>query len=69
MPWDIKRHGSTYDVVQRNNGRVVGSHKTREEAVSQQAALYASENNKEKSDQSKKRTWNGMFFPTTRGPG
>lgn len=48
MPWDIRREGKSYAVVQRNNGKTVGTHATRASAERQQAALYASENNEAK---------------------
>lgn len=63
MPWDIRRSGSVYEVVQRNNGRVMGRHKTRAEAEGQQAALYATEDDQEKSAQPTRDTWQGQFFP------
>jgi hypothetical protein len=43
MPWNIRRSGSQYEVVQENNGRVMGKHPTRSSAERQLAALYASE--------------------------
>lgn len=63
MPWDIRRSGSYYEVVQRNNGKVVGRHKTREQAQSQQAALYSTEDEQEKAEQPIKNNWEGFFFP------
>lgn len=41
MPYDIRRHGSQYEVVVQGTGRVVGKHPTRVAAERQQAALYA----------------------------
>lgn len=63
MPWDIRRSGSSYEVVQRNNGRVVGRHATRAEAEGQQAALYATESDQKKAEQPTKNNWSGLFFP------
>lgn len=63
MPWDIRRAGSSYEVVQRNNGRIMGRHKTRAEAEGQQAALYATEDDQKKAEQPVKNNWNGLFFP------
>lgn len=63
MPWDIRRSGSTYEVVQRNNGKVVGRHSSRRQAEAQQAALYATEDDQQKSEQPIKNNWAGLFFP------
>jgi len=63
MPWDIKRSGSSYQVVQRDNGKVVGRHSSRSAAERQQAALYASENDEKKVAQPTRNMWNGQFFP------
>ena len=49
MPYDIRRSGSQYQVV-GPEGRVMGTHPTREEAVGQQRALYANEPSAKKSD-------------------
>jgi hypothetical protein len=62
MPWDIKRSGSSYQVVQRDNGKVVGRHSSRSAAERQQAALYASEK-EEKAAQPTRNMWHGQFFP------
>lgn len=43
MPWDIRRHGSQYSVVKESDGKVVGTHPTKERALAQLRALYASE--------------------------
>lgn len=48
MPWDIRREGNAYSVVQRDNGKVVGRHATRASAERQQAALYATEDDEAK---------------------
>lgn len=40
MPYDIRQHGSQYEVVVQTTGRVVGTHPTRAAAERQQAALY-----------------------------
>ena len=61
MPWDIRRVGSVYEVVQRDNGQVVGRHRTRVEAESQQAALYSTEDDQEKV--APRTMWQGQFFP------
>lgn len=63
MPWDIRRSGSTYEVVQRDNGKVVGRHSTRAEAQAQQAALYSTEDDQQKAEQPTKNNWAGLFFP------
>lgn len=63
MPWDIRRSGSTYEVVQRNNGKVVGRHSSRRQAEAQQAALYATEDDQQKAEQPIKNNWAGLFFP------
>ena len=54
MPYDIRRRGSTYNVVDEN-GKVVGRHKTRREALDHQRALYANVPDA-------KKFWN-TFFP------
>ena len=41
MPYDIRRHGSQYEVVVQGSGKVVGKHPTRAAAERHQAALYA----------------------------
>ena len=40
MPYNIQHRGSSYVVVD-DNGKVVGTHGSKEEAVNQQRALYA----------------------------
>jgi hypothetical protein len=62
MPWNIVRSGSQYEVVQQNNGKVVGRHSTREAAQRQQAALYASESQTKKTEPVRN-NWQGQFFP------
>lgn len=57
MPYDIRRQGSSYTVVD-DKGKVVGRHKTRREAIAHQRALYANV-----PDASKKMNWGGTFFP------
>lgn len=63
MPWDIRRSGSSYEVVQRDNGKVVGRHESRSAAERQQAALYASEADEDKVAQPTRNMWHGQFFP------
>lgn len=63
MPWDIKRRGSDYVVVQRDNGKIVGTHPSRSAAEQQQAALYATEDDQQKAEQPIKDTWMGQFIP------
>lgn len=41
MPWVIKRLDGKYKVVQKDSGRVAGTHNTRAEAQAQLRALYA----------------------------
>ena len=43
MPWEIKKRGSKWVVVKKGTTRVYGTHDTRQEAVAQLRALYASE--------------------------
>lgn len=67
MPWNIRRSGSQYEVVQQNNGKVVGRHATRESAQRQMAALYANEPEAAKgTEQPVRNNWQGQFFPTRR---
>lgn len=57
MPYDIRqnyRGKSGYSVV-GPDGTVRGTHRTRREAIEQQRALYAAEN------QAKKGFWGGLF--------
>lgn len=61
MPWNIRRSGSQYEVVQENNGKIVGKHPTRTQAERQVAALYANE--ADKAEQPTKNNWQGQFFP------
>ena len=42
MPWNGRKKGSTFFVANKN-GKVVGTHDSREQALKQQAALYSSE--------------------------
>ena len=64
MPWTVRRSGNTYEVVQENNGRVVGTHTTRTSAERQRAALYASEaDEKDKGEMPVRNTWMGQFMP------
>jgi hypothetical protein len=63
MPWDIRQRGSQYQVVQRDNGKIVGTHPTRNQAQAQQAALYATEDDQKKSNETTKGTWMGRFMP------
>mgnify|MGYP000052324854 CR=1 FL=1 len=62
MPYDVRRSGSQYEVV-GPEGRVMGTHSTRAEAVDQQRALYANEPDASKAEQPIKNNWAGMFFP------
>lgn len=43
MPWEIKKRGSKWVVVKKGTTKVYGAHDTRQEAVAQLRALYASE--------------------------
>jgi hypothetical protein len=40
MPYDVKRRGSNYVVVD-DGGSVVGTHESKQEAINHQRALYA----------------------------
>ena len=62
MPYDIRRHGSKYEVID-DNGHVVGTHPTKQEAVNHQRALYANVPDASKAEQPTKNNWEGMFFP------
>lgn len=41
MPWEARKRGSKWVVVQLDTGKVVGTHDGREAAVAQIKALYA----------------------------
>lgn len=62
MPYDVRRSGSQYQVVD-DNGKVVGTHGTRAEAVQHQRALYANVEDASKDEQPTRATWNGQFYP------
>lgn len=62
MPYDVRRSGSQYQVVD-DKGHVVGTHATRAEAVNHQRALYANVPEASKDAQPTKDTWMGQFFP------
>lgn len=66
MPWDIRQRGSQYEVVQRDNGHIAGTHPTRRQAEAQQAALYATEDDQEKAERPRYGEWMGQFMPTWR---
>lgn len=65
MPWSVKkdpRCGSGYAVVKDTNNELVACHKTKESAVEQQRALYASEAKNDKMPESKyNNIWAGRF--------
>lgn len=50
MPWKIAKRGDEYCIVKESDGKTVVCHDTREEAVSQVAALEASEKEVEEKD-------------------
>lgn len=62
MPYDVVRSGSSYSVI-GPNGRVMGTHPTKEQAQQQQRALYSSEPDASKGEQPVKNSWQGLFFP------
>lgn len=41
MPWEIKKRGGKYVVVNEHTGKVKGRHATRSQANAQLRALYA----------------------------
>lgn len=43
MPYDIKKKKGKWLVVKKGGGKVMGEHETKEKAVAQLRALYASE--------------------------
>jgi hypothetical protein len=65
MPWSVKkdpRCGSGYAVVKDTDNELVACHKTKESAIEQQRALYASEANKAEAPESKPNNiWAGRF--------
>ena len=65
MPWSVKkdpRCGSGYAVVKDTDNELVACHKTKESAIEQQRALYASEANKTEAPESKPNSiWAGRF--------
>ena len=62
MPYDVRRSGSGYVVVD-DDGKVVGRHSTRSEAVNHQRALYANVPDASKGGQPTRNNWAGLFFP------
>jgi DNA-directed RNA polymerase subunit M/transcription elongation factor TFIIS len=66
MPWSVKkdpRCGSGYAVVKDTDNELVACHKTKESAIDQQRALYASEANKAEAPESKSNNiWAGRFI-------
>lgn len=62
MPYDIRRSGSRYTVVD-DSGKVVGTHATRAGAVRHQQALYANVPDASKGEQPVKNNWSGLFYP------
>jgi len=62
MPYDVKRRGSNYVVVD-DSGKVVGTHDSKAEAESHQRALYANVPDASKGEQPVKNNWAGLFFP------
>jgi|LauGreDrversion2_6_1035139.scaffolds.fasta_scaffold02544_5 hypothetical protein len=65
MPWSVKkdpRCGSGYAVVKDTDNELVACHKTKESAVAQQRALYASENKSAEMPESNPNDiWAGRF--------
>ena len=41
MPYAIKKSGDKYQVINKDTGRVLGTHPTREQAEAQLRAVYA----------------------------
>ena len=46
MPWRVQKKDGKFAVVKKDNGKVVGTHDTREKAEKQVRALYANEPSK-----------------------
>lgn len=67
MPWSVKkdpRCGSGYAVIKDSNNEVVACHNSKNSAIAQQRALYASEAKKEnaiKSTDKPNDIWAGRF--------
>jgi hypothetical protein len=61
MPYDVRQSGSAYVVVD-DDGKVVGRHDTKEEAINHQRALYANVPDA-KAEQPVTNNWQGYFFP------
>jgi hypothetical protein len=40
MPWKVVKRGSKWQVVNKETGRVMGTHDSKEKARAQQSALY-----------------------------
>ena len=62
MPYDVRRSGSQYIVVD-DEGKTVGTHPTRTAAERHQRALYANVEDASKGEQPTVNTWQGQFFP------
>lgn len=43
MPYEVKQFGSQWIVVKKLGGKIMGRHKTKQEAQAQLKALYANE--------------------------
>lgn len=41
MPWRIQKAGNKYQVVKKEDGKVVGTHSSRTQALQHMKALYA----------------------------
>jgi hypothetical protein len=50
MPYDIVKRKGKFCVVKADDNKTMGCHETREEALDQQRALYASERRKGRTD-------------------
>jgi hypothetical protein len=61
MPYAVERQGSFYVVVD-DDGKVVGRHDSKEEAVNHQGALYANVPDASKVGQIDN-NWSGIFAP------
>ena len=46
MPWSVKKKGGKFVVAKNENGKIVGTHDTRQKAEAQVRALYANEDKK-----------------------
>jgi len=46
MPWSVQKKGGKFVVAKKEDGKIVGTHDTRQKAEAQVRSLYANEDKK-----------------------